>query len=253
MSFVPVGLVVVTLLFGSTVLGLIVARFLPEHHLSQETKNAVSVSMAVVGTLSALVVGLLISTTNATFNAKSSEVAEISTDMISLDRLLRRYGSEARDIHVLLRRYAEAKQQDLFPAHAAQKPDLANTATLSVLEAIQDRILTLAPANDTQRWLQAQALQTTGAIMAAHWQLVQEDASRTPRPLLVLVMFWFVVIFASFGLFAPCNVTSLVAILLCSVGIGSAIRMTSELQTPFTGLIRISGEPLAHAVAEIGG
>jgi hypothetical protein len=253
MSSVPVGLVVVTILFGSAVLGLVVARFLPEHHLSPETKNAVSVSMAVVGTLSALVVGLLISASDASFNKKASEVAEMSTDMINLDRLLRRYGPEAQDIHAMLRRYAEAKRQDLFPAKTAHKPDMENKATLSVLEAIQDRILALAPANDTQRWLQAQSLQATDAIMAAHWQLVQEDASRTPRPLLVLVMFWFVVIFASFGLFAPCNVTSLVAILLCSVGIGSAIRMTSELQTPFTGLIRISGEPMAHAVAEIGG
>ena len=251
MSSVPIGLIVVTILFGSAVLGLVVARFLPDHHLSPESKNAVSVSMAVVGTLSALVVGLLISTTNASFNTKSAEVAEMSTDMISLDRFLRRYGPAAQDAHALLRRYAEAKRQDLFPTNGAQGPDLENKATLSVLETIQDRILVLSPTDDTQRWLQAQALQMTGAIMAAHWQLVQEDATRTPRPLLVLVMFWFVVIFASFGLFAPCNVTSLVAILLCSVGIGSAIRMTSELQTPFTGLIRISSEPLAHAVTEI--
>lgn len=76
--------------------------------------------------------------------------------------------------------------------------------------------------------------------------------SGTPRPLLLLVLFWFVIIFASFGLFAPPNVTSIVAILLCSVGVGSAIRIITELQTPFGGLIRVSSIPLSHALEVIG-
>jgi hypothetical protein len=43
--------------------------------------------------------------------------------------------------------------------------------------------------------------------MAARWQLAQENPG-TPRPLLLLVLFWFVIIFASFGLFAPRNITA---------------------------------------------
>jgi len=84
--------------------------------------------------------------------------------------------------------------------------------------------------------------------MAARWRLGQEDLSKTPSLLMVLVLFWFVIVFASFGLFAPRNATSIVAIFLCSVGIGSAIRMTTELQKPFEGLIRTPSTPLAHAL-----
>jgi hypothetical protein len=65
---------------------------------------------------------------------------------------------------------------------------------------------------------------------------------------MVLVLFWFVVVFASFGLFAPRNTISIAAIFLCSVGIGSAIRMTTELQKPFEGLIRTPSTPLTHAL-----
>jgi len=248
MGSVPIGVIIVVILFGSAMLAMIAARFLPEHHLSPDTKSVVSVSMAVVGTLSALVVGLLISTASASFTSKSSQVTQISADLISLDRLLRRYGTEAQGIRVQLRQYTAARLQDLFPANANQAPDLENNATISMLEELQDKVLALTPTNETQRWLQAQALQLTGEVMATGWQLGQENTSKTPVPLLVLVMFWFVIIFASFGLFSPRNMTAIVAIFFCSVGIGGAIRMTTELQTPFHGLIRIANTPLTQAL-----
>ena len=98
---VPIGVIIDVILFGSALLAMAAARFLPEHHLSPETKGVVSVSVAVVGTLSALVVGLLISNSNTSFTAKSQEVTQISADVINLDRMLRRYGPEAQDIRVL--------------------------------------------------------------------------------------------------------------------------------------------------------
>jgi hypothetical protein len=91
---VPIGMIIDAILFGSALLAIAAARFLPEHHLSPETKGVVTVSAAIVGTLSALVVGLLISTSSASFTAKSQQVTQISANVISLDRMLRRYGPE---------------------------------------------------------------------------------------------------------------------------------------------------------------
>jgi hypothetical protein len=251
MNSVSISAIIVAVLFGSAMVTMFTARFLPDHHLSAETKSVVSVSVAVVGTLSALVVGLLISTSNASCMAKSQDIANISANVIRLDRLLLRYGPEGVDCRVLLRHYTEAKLRDLFPKNPDQAPDLENIATVIELEELQNKILTFRAANDTQRWLQAQSLQLTTAIMDARWQLAQENAS-TPRLLLLLVLFWFIVIFASFGLFAPRNITAIMAILLCSIGVGSAIRIITELQDPFGGLIRVSGTPLAYALDVIG-
>jgi hypothetical protein len=246
---VPIGVIIDVILFGSALLAMFAARFLPEHHSSPETKGVVSVSVAVVGTLSALVVGLLISNSNTSFTAKSQEVTQISADVINLDRMLRRYGPEAQDIRVLLRRYTAAERQDLFPTDPNQAADLENNTTTAVLEELQDKVLALTPTNATQRWLQPQALNLIGTMMAARWQLgQQESASGIPLPLLLLVMFWFIIIFVSFGLFAPRNMTAIAMIFLCSVGIGTAIRMMTELQTPFGGLIRIHSTPLTHAL-----
>ncbi len=250
MNSVPISAIIITILFGSALITMFVVRFLPGHHLSPETKSVISVSMAVIGTLSALVVGLLISTANSSFIAKAQEIADISADVISLNRLMQRFGSEAQDGRVLLRHYTAAELQDLFPENSDQAPNMENIATVSILEELQNKIVALMPANDTQRWLQAQSLQLTTAIMAARWQLAQGTVS-TPRPLLLLVLFWFVIIFASFGLFAPLNPTSIVAILLCSVGVGSAIRIITELQEPFGGLMRVSNTSLTHALEVI--
>jgi hypothetical protein len=128
--------------------------------------------VAVIGTLSALVVGLLISTSNSSFMAKAQDISGISANVISLDRLLHRYGPKADDSRVLLRHYTEAKLQDLFPENPGQAADTENIATVIMLEELQNKILTFAPANDTQRWLQAQSLRLTTAIMAGRWQLV---------------------------------------------------------------------------------
>jgi hypothetical protein len=250
MNSASISAIIIAILFGSALIAMLVARFLPDHHLRSETKSVVSVSVAAIGTLSALVLGLLISTANSSFIAKAQEVADISADVIRLDRLMQRLGSETQDSRVLLRHYTAAELQDLFPADSDQPPNTENIATVSMLEELQNEILAFTPANDTQHWLQAQSLELTTAIMTARWQLAQGIAS-TPRALLLLVLFWFVIIFASFGLFAPLNGTSIVAIFLCSAGVGSAIRIVTELQEPFGGLIRVSSTWLTHALQVI--
>lgn len=245
---IPIGVIIVAILFGSAMLAMAAASFLPTHHLSAETKGVVSLSTAVVGTMSALVVGLLISNSSASFTSKTQEVTQISTDVINLDRMLRRFGPETQDMRAMLRRYAEAEMQDLFPKDPSQDPVLENGTTLALLEQLQDKVLALAPASPVQNWLQGQAVDLAAAMMVARRHLAQESAVRTPLPLLILVMFWFVMIFASFGLFAPRNGTAITMIFLSSVAIGGAIRMTTELQIPFQGFIRISGAPLDQAV-----
>ena len=57
------GIVFAVLLIGALV-GYALRRYLPKRYLCEETKSTVSISMAVVATFSALVLGLLIS--NAT-------------------------------------------------------------------------------------------------------------------------------------------------------------------------------------------
>jgi hypothetical protein len=244
-----IGLIAFVAIFGGAVLGLSAARALPEHHFSAETRTAVSVSVAIVGTLSALVIGLMISTASNSFSARSGEVTEISVDLIRMERLLRRYGPEAGDARAKLGTYATAKAQELFPA--AGKPSQTGEATVGMLETLQDAILSLAPTDEMHRWLRTEALTLSDELSRARWLLVQQAGSSFPLPFLILLIFWLTIVFASIGLFAPRNGTAIAALCLCSMAVSGGITMILELDSSFSGLVRISDEPMRHALAQI--
>ena len=114
-----IGLIVFTLILTGALVGYVLRQCLPKHHLCEETKTTVSVSMAVVATFSALVLGLLISNANTSFSALGGEVTTLSAQILRLDQLLRRYGPETGLARETLRNYAELKTADLFPENPA--------------------------------------------------------------------------------------------------------------------------------------
>src|SRR5271165_3813634 len=205
------------IVFGSAMLGMLLSRILPQNHLTDQTKSVVSVSTGVVGTLTALVLGLLIAAASSSFNTKNQEVIRIAADVIRTDRLLRRYGPEAEGLRDLLRRYTAMKIQDLFSKGTTKRPNLvsqregiakANPRTIAVLEELQDRLVAFDASNPNQRWLQSQALQLISEIEGARWLLVEQNTIGIAAPLLVVVVFWLTLLFLSFGLFAPRNATA---------------------------------------------
>ena len=243
-----IGCIVLVLVFVSALLGRLIRRRLPESHLDSQTEAVVKLAMGVVGTLTALVLGLLVATANGSFTASSQEVTSIAANVIRLDHLLRRYGPEADGIRDLVRRYTAKKLQDLFPEGSATQPTLDNPGTMSLLEEFQNRLSTLEPRNANQRWLQSQAQQLTAAVVGSRWLLVERDAFGIPIPLLVLVVFWLCVLFMSFGVFAPPNMTATVALFLCALAVAGAVQMTLDLSTPFVGTVRLSGQPMRYAL-----
>lgn len=162
---------------------------------------------------------------------------------------MQRYGPEADDARVKLRTYAEAKMQELFSAAGEQSA--STEATVRMMEATQESILLLVPTDPRQRWLRSQALTLSDDVLQARWLLAEQRASNIPMPFLILLIFWLSLVFASFGLFAPRNATTIVVFCLCSVAVSGGITMILELDSPFSGLVHVSGEPMRQALAEI--
>jgi hypothetical protein len=90
-----------SLLFGCLIgvvwVGRSVRRHLPEHHLSADSKDAVKLAMGLVATMTALLLGLLISSAKGGYDAQRSEVIQMAAKIAFLDRLLVLYGPEAVD------------------------------------------------------------------------------------------------------------------------------------------------------------
>src|SRR3954452_21799910 len=125
MIHIVTGLISFAAIFGGALIGLFVRRRLPGHHLSSETQSVVTVSGAVIGTLAALVLGLMISAANSSFSKRSDEVRELSLQVIRVERNLRRYGPEADDARANMRAWAAIKLEQLSPqrGHAPPTPE----------------------------------------------------------------------------------------------------------------------------------
>jgi ABC-type amino acid transport system permease subunit len=250
MSHINIGLISFAAIFGGVIAGMLVRHLLPGHHLGTETQSAVTVSVAVIGTLSALVLGLMITAANRSFSARSDEVRELSVQLIRIDRNLHRYGPEADDTRLALHAWAKAKTQELFPEKGQARP--SSQGTIIMLESVQDEVLDLEPKNPAQVYLRTLCLTLTSNIIQARWSLETLAGQSIPVPFLILLVFWLSIVFASFGLFAPPNPTTIVMLVLCSLAVAGGIYFIEELDHPASGLIQISPDAMRRAVNEIG-
>jgi len=190
--------------------------------------------MGVVGTLTALVLSLLIATASSTFNTRNQEITVLAAKVIQLEHLLQRYGPEAAGERDLLRLYAALKLQDLFPQGKA-KPALDNPRTIMLFEELQDRLAAMEGHSSQQRWLLSPVLALTSDMAEVRWLLIEQDVLGIPVPLLLVVLFWLCLLFMSFGLFAPPNVTVTVVLFLGALAVAGAIQTILDLSRPFEG------------------
>jgi hypothetical protein len=239
-------IIFVTVLVGAFA-GWAIRQRLPDHLLTEETKSVVSVSMAMVATISALVLGLLISNANSSFSALGGEVTALSAQILRLDRILNRYGSDADSARQTLLQYASQTATDLFPDNE-RKVQFNNPSTYQLLQQLEDEMLNLKPANARDQWWLGQAMTLAGKIGDGRWLISQQVGQGTPKAFVGLLTFWLTTLFASFGLFAPRNLTTVVFLTLCAIAVAGAVGMILELEKGFGGLVHISPQPLRRAV-----
>jgi hypothetical protein len=246
-----ISFAVFAVLFGAALLGFRLRQRLPEHHLSDETKDAVRLGMGSVATMAALVLGLLVASTKSAYDAEKAEVIQMASKAIWLDRLLANYGPNAKECRVLVR-------SALHSAVLRIWPDAILKQTNHTLDpgAVWSRDLPLAiqqlnPQNDTQRTFRSQAASVAAELGQMRWLLFEQTQSSISTPLVVIMVFWMALTYASIGLFAPPNGTAVTAQMLAALAVAGALFLILELDDPFSGLVRISSEPMVNAIQEI--
>jgi hypothetical protein len=243
--------IVFACVFGGAFLGMFLRTVLPEHHVSGETKDVVKVAIALIATMAALVLSLLISTAKSAFDTRGSELVQMSGDIVALDRVLARFGPEAMDARILQRNLIAAAIERIWPTNGA--PPAGFDQTTSPFEVLYDKIDQLSPQNDSQRSLKSQALQMASGLSRTRFLLFQQMGSSIPSPFLVVMVFWLTIIFASFGIFSPRNATVIAVFLVCALSVAGAIFLILELDRSFEGMMQVSSAPLRQALARLGG
>jgi hypothetical protein len=237
--------------FGGALLGMFLRATLPEDHLSADSKSVLNLVMGLIATMAALVLGLLVATAQSSYGTRSSEVTQLSANIILLDRVLAHYGPETNRVRDLLKR-AVAFEAERITAENDTTVGSNRDPRAHAGDALFDAIQELSPKNDAQRSLQAQALTIAISLGQTRWLLFEQGGSSIPNAFLVVLIFWLTVIFASFGLFAPTNPTVVTALLVGALSVSGAIFLILELDAPFRGLIRLSDAPLRSALAILG-
>jgi len=230
---------------------------LPREHLGSEARNSAQIGIGMMATLSALVLGLMITSAKSSFDQVANEIVDISTSIVLIDRNLVGYGDAARPARLELREFASR-----LASHVSSNGDMHGVSTfreslkaplknLSLITQLQSTILALTPTSDAQRWFQARALTLSSELSHERVLTSEQGDHSLPAVMIVVMTSWVVLIFIGLGVFAVGNRSVRVALALPALAFAGSIFLILELDTPYSGVLCVSGLPLKSAVAAL--
>jgi len=215
---------------------------LKEHHTNDAARGVVSFTQTALVSLASLVLGLLVAGAKDHHRSQSEQVKELSTTLVTLNRLLEEYGPEAAAARVALRHAAEGARQRIWdePEHGA----LLHSET-----PVYTAIANLAPATQQQTFLQREALVQVLQLVRIASNMATTDGGLGSRSvLLMIVVTWYVFLFFANGLFARPNPIAIMAMLVGAAAVASAVLMVLELDRPFGGMLSVSDASMRTAI-----
>lgn len=251
MSPLAISFVVLMCIFGSAIVGLLLRPRFPSDHLTAETQEVVKLVIGIVGTMTGMVLGLLVASAKSSFDSQRDGVAQLAANVVVLDRALAHYGAESQEARKGLRGSMNEMIQRMWFDQSPLPPS-TGTHDFEKHEDVYDRILALQPKNDAQRTTQTLALKVIHDTAQMRWLLYSQQHRSIPTVFLVLMVSWLAITFASYGLFAPRHATMIAVLLVGSLVVSSAVFLILELDHPFGGIMHISSQPLKNALIQIG-
>jgi hypothetical protein len=252
MNSIALSCIIFLCISGGILLGMFLRNTLAEHHLSTDSKDVVRLGAGLIGTLAALVIGLLIATAKSSYDTQSTQIREMTASFILLDNLLAEYGPETGAARDLMRRGVVILADRMWHESNSDLDKATPFEASAASEAFYLKLLALSPQNDSQRFLQTRAIQVGIEIAQTRLRLYARTNNSIPMPFLVVLIFWLTFIFASFSLFSQPSPIVVGSLLIFALSAAGAIYLILDLSQPFTGLMQISSSPLRDALTPLG-
>jgi len=253
MNTTLIALIIFACVFGGTLMGMFLRTVMPEHHLTDDSKEVIKLGMGLIATIAALVLGLVIASAKSSYDSQDLSVKHIATKILLLDRELALYGPETKQSRDLIRHLLTQKVDEIWPEERFQPARLDVSKVAAPLTGgVVENIYQLTPQNEAQRGLQSRALQITNDILETRWFVLGGMGSSVLLPFLIVMVFWLTIIFGSFGLLAPRNATVFAVLIVCALSVAGAIFLIMEMDQPFRGLMKISSAPLRYTLSQLG-
>jgi hypothetical protein len=246
-----VGLLAFGVTFGAALMAMFIGDRLPEHHLASYSKELVRLVMGLIATITALVLGLLISSAHSAYDAQRAELQQLSVHIYQIDRILARFGPDAIESRELLRRIVAADIARIWPIDGPGAAKYAPLSAQQEAEGLFDDIAGLLPKSDLQRLGQSRALQLLASIGETQRLMVEQAQGGLSWPFLSVLVSWLTILFFSFGLFARFNVTVVVALFVGSLSVAGAIFLILEMNQPYSGWMPVRSTPRRDALTQM--
>ena len=233
-------------LVGISLLGGRLARLLPEEQLSADSKDAVKLAMGLIATMTAVLLGLLITSAKGTYDTAQSEVMQMAAKVALLDRVLRLYGPETMDARRAVRDAVAEGVRRTWPAKPSGRVRLDPNEQMG--DAVYAAIHGLSPHDETQRTLKTEATTLMSQLAELRSLLQAQAVPSVSKALLIALVSWLVIIFLGFSLVVPANTTSTLALIAGAFSVACAMFLILELDHPFAGVLRIPSDPMVNTL-----
>ena len=248
---ITLSLVALACILSGIMLGTLLRNSLPEQNLSGDAKDVVRLGTGLIGTIAALVLGLLIASAKSSHETQSAQIKQMTANVILLDHLLAQYGGEARAPRELLRRVVASLIDRVWHdsgIHLATPFEASREA-----EAFTRQLRQLSPQTEMQRSLHGRILKVATEMWRTRLLLFTERDEAIPMPFLAVLVFWLTIIFVSFSLFASPSHMVIGELIIFALSATGAIYLILELSQPFGGLMQIPSAPLRNALLPLDG
>lgn len=244
-----ISVITFALVFAGALCGMYFRNALSADHLRDDVKDVVRLSTGLIGTIAALVLGLLIASAKNSYDARGAQFRQITANVILLDLLLEQYGADARELRVALRVGLPSIIERISSEGRNVKP-VPFEATAAA-QTFVNRIQELRSGTDAQRLLQTRIVNATTELAQSRLALFIQSNDKIPMPFLTILVFWLTIIFASFGLFVRPVPIVMVTFVVGALSVSGALFLILEMDQPFAGMFQISTQPLRNALAPL--
>ncbi len=254
------ALIVFSLLCVSAGVGLFVRPRLPEHHRVRETTELMQVTIGLLATFAALVLGLLTASVKQGYDSAAHDREAYALQLGLLDQCLRNYGPDTAEVRGQIHSYTAAVIASTWPSEpspqgvqypqvsripgAGAPPELA-----AMMNRIGVEIARLDPGGSALQKLQALCLDRYNDVAHSRLSLIEDAQDEPYGPFYQVLVFWLMIIFGCFGLVAPRNSLAVITIALCALSLSSVIFVILDLSTHYEGFFAISSAGMRHTLA----
>ncbi|MDB5740761.1 MAG: hypothetical protein JWP16_1801 [Alphaproteobacteria bacterium] len=204
----------------------------------REDEPAAPLTAHFLTVMTSLLLGLMLNSARTTFEAVNHNIQTAATRALLLDRALRRYGPEA-----------DPARHELLAFVSTVRAAATGAAGPQPLDAVEDDLGALAPADARHAALQQDAQQQVRALVETRLALVEQGEGQMPRPLIAMLGLWLAAIFSMLGYRAASNPIMRIKLVVTAILVSCAIYLMLDMDIPYSGPIQVSWQPLVRAAA----